>query len=662
MPVHKARQRASLTRADDMTTETQTHQFEAETREVLDLMIHSLYTNREIFLRELISNSSDALDRLRFRALTEEGLLGDDDRLHIELSVDAEAKTLTIEDNGAGMTREEIISNLGTIARSGTKNFLSKIREQKGSNAPELIGQFGVGFYSAFMVAEEVEVLTRAAGSDDAWLWRSRAEGEYELEPAEKAERGTRITLKMREASEEEGDSPEEYLAEYRLREIVRRYSDFVEHPIEMEVTRNEPELDEEGKPIEGQTKEVTTRETLNSMRPLWSRDKSEISKEEYAEFYRHFTHDWTEPHETVHFKAEGTQEFTALLFIPSQRPFDMFDGSQRASNISLYVKRVFITSDCEELLPSWMRFVKGLVDSSDLPLNISRETLQENRVLKQIKKRLVGKVLDTLTWQAANEREEYEKFWTNFGTALKEGVITGEDEEGRIAKLLMFGSTNGDERTTLAEYVERMGDDQEAIYVLTSTDGATAASSPHLEVFRKKGLEVLFFDEPADEWLADRLREFDGKPVRVIQKGDLGLESEEEKSAREAMQADESGLLETIQGHLDQTIKEVRLSTRLSDSPAVLVTDAEDMSPAMKRMLERAGQPVPDSKRILELNPEHALFARLRSLYEEDTQSPKLAGLSELLLGQALIFEGVEVPDPVRFGKLLTDLMVGAD
>lgn len=645
-----------------MTTETQTHKFEAETREVLDLMIHSLYTNREIFLRELISNSSDALDRLRFRALTEEGLLAEGDRLRIQISVDAEAKTLTIEDNGVGMTREEIISNLGTIARSGTKSFLSKLKEQKGSNAPELIGQFGVGFYSAFMVAEEVTVETRAAGTEDAWLWRSRAEGEYDLEESNRQERGTRITLKIREAEEGEEKPPEEFLTEYRLREVVRRYSDFVEHPIEMDIERDEPDLDDEGKAIEGKTHKVTKTETLNSMRPLWSRDKSDISKEEYAEFYRHFTHDWTEPHETVHFKAEGTLEFTALLYLPSQKPFDMFDGSQRSSNISLYVKKVFITDECEELLPAWMRFVKGLVDSSDLPLNISRETLQENRVLMQIKKRLVTKVLDTLTWQAENEREEYLKFWNNFGTALKEGLITGEDEDGRIAKLLMFRGTNGDEQTTLSEYVERMNEDQEAIYVLTSTDGAAAKASPHLEIFRKKGLEVLFFDEPADEWLVDRLREFDGKPVRMIQKGDLGLETDEEKAARETQQEDASGLLETIQGHLDATVKEVRLSARLADSPAVLVTDDTDMSPGMKRMMERAGQAVPESKRILELNPDHPLFARLRGLYDQDTQSPKLAGLSELLLGQALIFEGVEVPDPARFGKLLTDLMVSAD
>jgi len=646
-----------------MTTETQTHQFAAETREVLDLMIHSLYTNREIFLRELISNASDALDRLRFRGLTEEGLMETDERLQIQLSVDPELRTLTITDNGVGMTKEEVISNLGTIARSGTKGFMSKVREQKGSNAPELIGQFGVGFYSAFMVAEEVTVETRAADSEEGWRWSSRAEGVYDLEQIEKAERGTRIILQIRETDEEEDEeSLDPYLTEYRLREIVRRYSDFVEHPIEMDIERDEPDLDDDGKPIEGKTHKVTTTETLNSMRPLWSRDKSDISKEEYAEFYRHLTHDWTEPYETVHFKAEGTLEFTALLYIPSQQPFDMFDGSQRDSQISLYVKRVFITDECGDLLPGWMRFVKGLVDSSDLPLNISRETLQENRMLKQISKRLVGKVLDTLSWQLKNEREGYDGFWQNFGTALKEGLITGGDEDGRIAKLLMFSSTNGDSRTTLAEYVERMGDEQKAIYVLTSTDGATAKVSPHLEVFRKKGFEVLFFDEPADEWLVDHLREFDGKPVRLIQKGDLGLETEEEKTARETMQADESGLLEAIQKHLDVTVKEVRLSSRLSDSPAVLVTDDADMSPGMKRMMERAGQAVPESKRILELNPEHALFARLRGLYGEDTQSPKLAGLSELLLGQALIFEGADVPDPARFGKLLTDLMVGAE
>ncbi len=643
-----------------MTTETQTLPFEAETREVLDLMIHSLYTNREIFLRELISNASDALDRVRFRALTEEGLLAPDERLHIELAVDPAARTLTITDNGIGLTREEIISNLGTIARSGTKGFLAQLKESKGSNAPELIGQFGVGFYSAFMVADEVTVETRAAGSDEAWRWRSEGKGEYQLEPGTKAERGTTITLKLMAEDDSEGDSAGEYLNEYKLREIVSRYSDFVEHPIEMDIERNEPELDEEGEPIEGKTKKVVKRETLNSMRPLWSRDKSELTKEEYSEFYRHFTHDWSEPYEVVHFKAEGTLEFTALVFIPGQRPFDMFDGSQRNSNLSLYVKRVFITKECEDLLPGWMRFVKGLVDSSDLPLNISRETLQENRVLRQIKKRLVTKILDSLSYQLSSERENYEAFWKNFGTSLKEGVITGEDDDGRVAKLLLFGSTNGEGRTTLAEYVERMPEGQESIYFIAAADGNAAASSPHLEVFKKKGFEVLYFDEPADEWLSDKLREFEGKPLRAIHKGDLNLESDEEKSAREKLQEDQSGLLEAIQQHLDETVKEVRLSTRLSDSPAVLVSDEDDMSPGMKRMLERAGQPVPESKRILELNPDHPLFARLRGLYDEDTQSPKLAGLSELLLGQALIFEGAEVPNPTRFGKLLTELMIG--
>lgn len=645
-----------------MTAKTETMAFEAEVREVLDLMIHSLYTNREIFLRELISNASDALDQLRFRSLTEEGLMDSGEPLFIELIPDREGGTLTIRDNGVGMTRDQIVANLGTIARSGTKNFLAQMREQDGGNAPELIGQFGVGFYSAFMVADEVTVETRAAGSSEAWRWRSRAEGEYELEELsgeQVCERGTRITLHLREA-EEEGESAKDYLNEYRLREIVRRYSDFVEFPIEMDIEREEPELDDDGKEIEGSRKKVTKREVLNSMRPLWSRDKSEITDEEYAEFYRHFTHDWSEPHESIHFKAEGTLEFSALLFIPSQRPFDMFDGAQRNSNLSLYVKRVFISNECEELLPGWLRFVKGLVDSSDLPLNISRETLQENRILQQIKKRLVTKVLDALAYELGNEREKYEKFWDNFGTALKEGVVMGEDEDERLAKLLLFGSTHGESKTSLTEYVERMPEEQEAIYVLVGMDETSVATSPHLEAYARKGYEVLYFDQPADEWVVDRLREFDGKPVRSIGRGDLDFESEEEKSAREQLQESESGLLETIQNHIDDTVKEVRLSSRLSESPAVLVTDENDMSPGMRRMMERAGQPVPETKRILELNPEHPLFARLKNLYEEDTQSPKLAGFSELLLGQALIFEGADVPDPARFSKLVTDLMVG--
>ncbi len=637
-----------------MSTQTETHRFEAEVQQVLSLVIHSLYTNREIFLRELVSNASDALDKLRFESLTDADLLPDGEELGIALDADPIARTLTIADNGIGMTRDELVANLGTIASSGTRRFLEAMKEANQTERPDLIGQFGVGFYSAFMVAEEVTVETRRAGEEEGWRWISKGDGEYTLEPAEGLQRGTIITLALRE--QEEGES--DLLQEFTLRDIVRRYSDFVEYPIQMEVERTSPKLDEEGKPIEGEEETRTELETLNSRRPLWARPKSEIEAAEYNQFYKHLCHDWTDPLETLHFQIEGTVQFTALLYLPSQRPMDLFDPARSKSNVSLYVRRVLIQKECEELLPSWMRFVRGVVECDDLPLNVSRETLQASPKLRQIQKRLVRKVEDALAKLLENDRERYDTFWEAFGSLLKEGVYMGADEDERLSKLCLFATTGQDELTTLAQAKERMQEGQEAIWVLTAPDRQTADGSPHLEAFRSKGQEVLLLTDPVDEWMLNSLHEFDGTPIRAIDKGEVDLEGEEAKTDREKRQAECKDLLESMQTALDEVVSEVRFSSRLKDSAAVLVAGEGGMSAHLERMLRRSGQEVPTQKRVLELNPDHGIVAGLKKLHDVDAASPRVGDFAELLLGQAMLAEGAAPRDPSRFSKLLAELM----
>jgi len=655
-----------------MTTQAhETHSFEAEVQKVLELVIHSLYGNREIFLRELVSNASDALDKLRFEALTAEGLMEQDDSLGIALEVDKPAGILRVADNGIGMTREDLLNNLGTIASSGTRRFVESLKEQQAAESPELIGQFGVGFYSAFMVASEVTVETRRAGSDEGWRWHSTGAGEFTIEPAEDLGRGTLITLKLRSAGPDEaadgededasdGEGALEFLEEWRLRELVKRYSDFVEYPIQMEIERTEPVLDDEGKPLEDEEpKTVTSTETLNSMKPLWARPKSEIEETEYHEFYKHVSHDWNEPLETIHFRAEGTLEYTALLYLPKQRGMDLFDPDKANSRISLYVRRVLIQRECEDLLPRWLRFVRGVVESSDLPLNVSRETLQDNPKVKQIAKRLTRKVVDSIGGLLAERREDYESFWGAFGPVLKEGIYYGEDDDQRISKLCLFESTHGEGLTTLAEYIERMPEGQEVIYTLTAPDRKTAESSPLLEGLESKGFEVLFFLDPVDEFAMSRLFEFEGKKLASVDKGDLELEDEDEKKVREEKQKEFEGLLGALQETIDDEVKEVRFSSLLNESPAALVHDAGGMSPQMERMLRAQGQELPKQKRILELNPEHPLVAGLKKIHDVDQSSPRIGDFATVLLGQALLAEGASPPDPARFARLVTDLMV---
>lgn len=644
-----------------MTAQTETHRFEAEVQQVLSLVIHSLYTNKEIFLRELISNASDALDKLRFESLTNDGLMESGESLGIALEVDAEAHVLRIADNGIGMSRDELVRNLGTIASSGTRRFLEAAAEAE--ERPDLIGQFGVGFYSAFMVADRVSVETRRADEEQGWRWTSSGDGSYEIEPAEGLGRGTIVSLHLREpaeAEEEADKSPRRFLEEWVLRDVVRRYSDFVEYPVQMQVTRSAPKLDEEGKPIEGESEETTELATLNSQKPLWSRAKSEITDEEHAEFYRHLTHDWESPLTRLHFSAEGTLEYTALLYLPSKAPYDLFDPSNRDSNVSLYVRRVLIQRECKDLLPSWLRFVRGVVECNDLPLNVSRETLQDDPRLRQIQKRLVKKVVDELSTQLADRREEYQAFFEAFGAVIKEGIWAGDDDDSRVAKVCLFQTTNGEAPTTLKEYVERMAEGQETIHVLTGASREMVEASPLLESVTARGEEVLLLVDPVDEWVLQRLTEFDGKKVVPLDRGDAD-EDEDAKKKREELEKEHEGLLGSLKSALEEDVGEVRFTTRLKDSPAVLVAAEGGLSGHMERLLRRSGQEVPEQKRVLELNPDHELVKGLVKLHGVDANSPRLGEAAELLHGQALIAEGGAPKDPRRFGQLVTDLLLGS-
>ena len=621
-----------------MSSTSETLRFQAEASEVLGLMIHSLYRHREIFLRELVSNASDALDKRRFEALKDPSLAADEQAARIRIELDPKARTLGVHDGGIGMSREELVSNLGTIARSGTKAFVEEMRRAGSSSAPELIGQFGVGFYSSFLVAARVEVVSRRAGSAEAWRWSSDGRGEFAIEPAERGAPGTSITLHLKpdEPEDPEAEEQTDWLDENAVRAVIKRYSDFVPWPIELG-----------GK-------------VLNAQKPLWTRPKEEIKPEEYAEFYKLLAHDWTAPALTVHFKAEGTSEYTALLFVPAEKPFDLFERSEPRSRLALYVKRVLIVQDCADLLPPWLRFVRGLVDASDLPLNVSREVLQATPLVRQIKKRLTRRVIDALAQQLAEKRAEYETLFGHFGTLLKEGLYAGEDEDGKLAKLLLFESTQGAEKSTLAEYVARMQKEQKAIYFLAGNEKSVLESSPHLESYRKRGLEVLLMSDPVDEWLVTRLSEFDGKPLAAIDRGAHELASDSEKQAAEDLARGQRALLAAIEEQLGKDVAEARFSTRLSDSPALLVGEAGGLSPQMERVLRAANQPVPAQKRALELNPDHPLVKKLMDQYAKDPKAAGFGDLVELLHGQALLAEGSPLPDPAKFAKLLSRMMVG--
>ncbi|MEQ1533741.1 MAG: molecular chaperone HtpG [Sideroxydans sp.] len=616
--------------------------FQTEVKQLLQLMIHSLYSNREIFLRELISNASDACDKLRFEALHNDALYENQSDLDIRVSFDKAARTLTISDSGIGMSRDEVIANLGTIAKSGTRDFFSKLSGDQQKDA-HLIGQFGVGFYSAFIVAEKVSVLTRRAGdkTDQGVRWESDGGGEFSIEMVEKATRGTEITLHLRA-------DQDDLLAGYKLREIIRQYSNHVVQPILMNK--------EEWK--DGKYETLAEDETVNQASALWTRSKNDITDEQYKEFYKHVGHDFEDPLAWTHARVEGRQEYTQLLYVPSRAPFDMYDRQAR-HGIKLYVRRVFIMDDAEQLMPSYLRFVRGIVDSADLPLNVSREILQESKDIETIRKGCTGKVLGMLSDMAENDKEKYATFWGQFGQVLKEGIGEDAANKDKIAALTRFASThadNADETVSLRDYIARMKDGQEKIYYVTADSFNAAKNSPHLEVFRKKGIEVLLLSNRVDEWMVSNLFEFEGKSLTSVAKGglDLGaLEDAAEKQAQE-QQADEfKPLTEKIKASLGDKVKEVRITHRLTDSPACLVADEHDMSGNLARLLKAAGQKAPNSQPILEINPTHPVVTRLQA------ENAHFDDWTAVLFDQAMLAEGGQLDDPAGFVKRINQLML---
>ncbi|NES27458.1 molecular chaperone HtpG [Micromonospora terminaliae] len=624
-----------------MSDRVETLEFQAEARQLLQLMVHSIYSNKDVFLRELISNASDALDKVRLESLVDKELQVDTTDLHIGIEVDREARTLTVRDNGIGMSRDEVVRLIGTIAKSGTAELLRSLRESKDAAASqELIGQFGVGFYATFMVADRVTLLTRRAGQTSGTRWESTGEGTYSVETVDDAPQGTSVTLHLKPADAE--DNLHDYTAEWTIREIVKRYSDFIAWPIRMTVEKP----GEDG---------ATTREeqTLNSMKALWARARDEVDEAEYKEFYRHVAHDWADPLESIHMRGEGTFEYEALLFLPSHAPLDLF-APQGRRGVQLYVKRVFIMDDCDALMPNYLRFVKGVVDAHDLSLNISREILQQDRQIRAVRRRLVKKVLATLKDLSA---ESYRTFWGEFGAVVKEGLLEDPDNTEALLDLVRAASTHDPaELTTLRDYVERMRDGQTEIYYATGENRATIENSPHLEAFRAKGYEVLILTDPVDEVWVERVGAYDGKPLRSVAKGQVDLETDEEREKAEAERQEYADLLTWMSGALADSVKEVRLSTRLTTSPACVVGDAHDMTPTLEKMYRAMGQEVPQVKRILELNPAHPLVTGLRKAHEQGGDGTALTETAELLYGMALLAEGGELADPARFTRILAD------
>ncbi|GAA0902358.1 chaperone protein HtpG [Virgisporangium aurantiacum] len=611
----------------------ETLEFQAEARQLLQLMVHSIYSNKDIFLRELISNASDALDKLRLESMRDKDLDVDTSDLHITIDVDTEARTLTVRDNGIGMTRDDVVELIGTIAKSGTAELLRKLKESK-ETTQDFIGQFGVGFYSTFMVATKVELVTRRAGEAEGTRWASEGEGTYVIETIEDAPQGTAVTVHLK--PEDKDDHLFDYTADWKIREIVKKYSDFIAHPIRLSGA-DEP---------------------LNSMKALWARPRSEVEPAEYNEFYKHISHDWTDPLETIHMKGEGVFEYEALLFIPARAPFDlhMRDGKR---GVQLYVKRVFIMDDCEALMPSYLRFIKGVVDAHDLSLNISREILQHDRQIQVVRRRLVKKVLSTIKDLQANDAEKYKTVWTEFGRAIKEGFLEDSENQDALLGVLSVASTNDPaELTTLAQYVERMKDGQKDIYYVTGESRSMIENSPHLEAFRAKGYEVLILTDPVDEVWVERVTEFDGKPLQSIAKGQVDLGSPEEAESAKEEFAD---FLPWITAALADEVKEVRLSSRLTTSPACVVGDEHDMTPTLEKMYRAMGQEVPHTKRILELNPGHPLVKGLREAHAANAENPALTETAELLHGMALLAEGGDLKDPAKFTRLLADRLTAA-
>jgi molecular chaperone HtpG len=637
-----------MTTATAESPSKQTMGFQAEVKQLLQLMIHSLYSNKEIVLRELISNASDAADKLRFEAISNGSLYENDSELKINVSFDKDARTLTISDNGIGMRREEVINNIGTIAKSGTKEFFQNLTGDQAKDA-NLIGQFGVGFYSSFIIADKVTLITRRAGETEAIKWESGGEGDFTIETTEKAGRGTEVILHLREGEDE-------FLNDWKLKTIIRKYSDHITLPIVMKKSEWKDGENGEG----GQMVTTDEDETINKASALWARSKSDITEEEYNEFYKHVSHDYESPLAYTHSRVEGKQEYISLLYVPGKAPFDLYDRERR-QGIKLYVKRVFIMEDAEKLMPQYLRFVRGVIDSADLPLNVSREILQDSRDVEAIKNGSVKKVLSLLEDLAENKPEDYSKFWSEFGRVLKEGP--GEDfaNKEKIAGLLRFASTHADnevQNVSLKDYIGRMKPEQEAIYYITADTFAAAKNSPHLEIFRKKGIEVLLMSDKVDEWLLGSLTEFEGKKLQSIAKGDLDLgklEDEADKEAQKQVEENAKDLVERIKTALGEAVKEVKVTHRLTDSPACLVAGEHDLSGNLARILKAAGQQAPESKPILEVNPAHRLVEKLKA----ETDDARFADYAHVLFDQALLAEGGQLEDPASFVKRMNSLIL---
>ena len=637
-----------MTTATAESPSKQTMGFQAEVKQLLQLMIHSLYSNKEIVLRELISNASDAADKLRFEAISNGSLYENDSELKINVSFDKDARTLTISDNGIGMRREEVINNIGTIAKSGTKEFFQNLTGDQAKDA-NLIGQFGVGFYSSFIIADKVTLITRRAGETEAIKWESGGEGDFTIETTEKAGRGTEVILHLREGEDE-------FLNDWKLKTIIRKYSDHITLPIVMKKSEWKDGENGEG----GQMVTTDEDETINKASALWARSKSDITEEEYNEFYKHVSHDYESPLAYTHSRGEGKQEYISLLYVPGKAPFDLYDRERR-QGIKLYVKRVFIMEDAEKLMPQYLRFVRGVIDSADLPLNVSREILQDSRDVEAIKNGSVKKVLSLLEDLAENKPEDYSKFWSEFGRVLKEGP--GEDfaNKEKIAGLLRFASTHADnevQNVSLKDYIGRMKPEQEAIYYITADTFAAAKNSPHLEIFRKKGIEVLLMSDKVDEWLLGSLTEFEGKKLQSIAKGDLDLgklEDEADKEAQKQVEENAKDLVERIKTALGEAVKEVKVTHRLTDSPACLVAGEHDLSGNLARILKAAGQQAPESKPILEVNPAHRLVEKLKA----ETDDARFADYAHVLFDQALLAEGGQLEDPASFVKRMNSLIL---
>ena len=621
----------------------ETRGFETEVNQLLDLMIHSLYSNKDIFLRELISNASDACDKLRFTAVSDASLYEDDIEFKVKVSYDKENRTISVSDNGIGMTREEVIDNIGTIAKSGTKSFLEAITGDEKNDA-NLIGQFGVGFYSSFIVAEEVTLRTRKAGDshDNGVEWVSSGKGEYNISSIDKPKRGTEVTLKLREGEDD-------FLNDWKLRSVITSYSDHIDFPVVMDKTI-EPE--EEG----GET--VIEEETVNQASALWTRSRGDIKDEEYKEFYKHVAHDYEDPIDWSHNRVEGTTEYTSLLYIPARAPFDLYDRESK-HGVKLYVQRVFIMEDAEKLMPRYMRFVRGLIDSNDLPLNVSREILQGSKVIDNIRSGSVKKALSMLEKIAKNDPEKYQKFWDEFGKVLKEGPAEDFANKEKIAKLLRFATTQTGDQTqsvSLEDYIGRMQDGQDKIYYIAADSHSAAKNSPHLEIFKKKGIEVLLLSDRVDEWLTSHLNEFDGKKIQSVAKGelDLGKDEESEKELEEKAKSSEK-LIKRMKKALEEKVEDVRVTNRLTDSPACIVLNEHDMAMHMQRILKEAGHAMPSSKPVLEINPDHPIVKKL----DAEKSKKKFADWSDILFDQALLAEGGQLEDPASFVAKLNEMLV---